>query len=246
MAEEWVNKARNDAKTKVHFHLKMEKALGAIKEENKDLLSKLVAEERERKFAQAGLKNAEAQAEDQHKLLYQIEIELAILRQLVLDLSAELQQAKEATQLAREAAETEKQAFYTLGVEETQARLIEESVEVCRDYCYATWDEALNVAGVLADSAWRQPGSIYYHPHIHEVPGAIPSPRAILSPSALVLEASKQPLVVQTTILLLEASKGSNEIGDQCQRAEGAKDKGKGKGTKPPLEAKDAVKAKNK
>ena len=49
MAEEWVNKARNDAKTKVHFHLKMEKALGAIKEENKDLLSKLMAEERERK-----------------------------------------------------------------------------------------------------------------------------------------------------------------------------------------------------
>ena len=53
-------------------------------------------------------------------------------------------------------------------------------------------------------------------------------------------------MVVQTTILLLEASKGSNEIGDQCQGAEGAKDKGKGKGTKPSLEAKDATKAKNK
>ena len=86
----------------------------------------------------------------------------------------------------------------------------------------------------------------YTFTHISEVPGAVPSPRAILSPSALVLEASKQPLVVQTTILLLEASKGSNEIEDQCQGAERAKDKGKGKGTKPPLEAKDATKAKNK
>ena len=78
----------------------MEKALGAMKEENKDLLSKLATEERERKSAQARLKNAEAQAEDQHKLLYQIEI--------VLDLSIELQQAKEVAQLAREVAKTEK------------------------------------------------------------------------------------------------------------------------------------------
>ena len=38
--------------------------MGAMKEENKDLLFKLAAEERERKSAQAGLKNAEAQAED--------------------------------------------------------------------------------------------------------------------------------------------------------------------------------------
>ena len=91
---------------------------------------------------------------------------------------------------------------------------------------------------------WRQPGSIYYHPHIREVPGAIPSPRAILSPSTLVLEASKQSLVAQTTLLLPEASKGSSKTGDQGQGAEGAKDKGKGKGTKPPSEAKDAAKAK--
>ena len=72
-----------------------------MKEENKDLLSKLTAEERERKSTQAGLKIAKAQAEDQCKLLYQTEIELATSRQLMLDLRAKLQQAKEATQLAR-------------------------------------------------------------------------------------------------------------------------------------------------
>ena len=109
---------------------------------------------------------------------------------------------------------------------------------MCKDYCDATWDEALNIAGVLADSAWRQPGSKYYHPDIRKAPGAI------LPPSTLVLEVSEQPLAIQTTLPLPEASKGSSEIGDQGQGAERTKDKGKGKATKPPSEAKNAAKAK--
>ena len=90
-----------------------------MKEERKDLLSKLTVEERERKSAQAGLKTVEAQVEDQCKLLYQIEIELTTSRQLVLDLRAKLQRVKEAAHLAKEAAEAEKQASYTLYIEET-------------------------------------------------------------------------------------------------------------------------------
>ena len=143
-----------------------------MKKENKDLFSKLIAEERERKSTQAGLKTAEAQAEDQRKLLYQTKIELATSKQLVLDLKAELQKVKESAQLAREVAETKKQTSYILSVEETQAKLTEELAEACRDYCNVTWDEALNIAKVLVDSALRQPGSIYYHPNIREVPGA--------------------------------------------------------------------------
>ena len=46
----------------------------------------------------------------------------------------ELQKAREATQPAKEAVEAKKQAVYTLGVEETQARLIEEFSSVCREY----------------------------------------------------------------------------------------------------------------
>ena len=64
MAEEWVNNAWNDVKNEVHLRLETEKASRAMKEENKELLSKLAAEERERKYAQAGLQNAETQAED--------------------------------------------------------------------------------------------------------------------------------------------------------------------------------------
>ena len=60
MAKEWVNRARNDAKNEVSLHLETEKPLRAVNEENKDLLSKLIADERERKFAQASLKKAEA------------------------------------------------------------------------------------------------------------------------------------------------------------------------------------------
>ena len=58
MAKEWVNRARNDAKNKVHLRLETKKALGAAKEENKELLSKLITKESERMSAEAGLKNA--------------------------------------------------------------------------------------------------------------------------------------------------------------------------------------------
>ena len=74
----------------VYLRLETEKALGAAKEENKELFSKLIVEERERRSVKAGLKNAQTQAEDQCKLLYQTEIELATSRQLVMDLKVDL------------------------------------------------------------------------------------------------------------------------------------------------------------
>ena len=74
----------------VYLRLETEKALGAAKEENKELFSKLIVEERERRSVKAGLKNAQTQAKDQCKLLYQTEIELATSRQLVMDLKVDL------------------------------------------------------------------------------------------------------------------------------------------------------------
>ena len=47
--------------------------------------------------AETFLKSVEAQAEDQRKQLYITEIELATLRQLVLDIKVELQKVKETT-----------------------------------------------------------------------------------------------------------------------------------------------------
>ena len=72
--------------------------------------------------------------------------------------------------MAKQAIEAEKQASYALGMEETQARLIEELAKVCRDYCMVTWAEALNLATVPTDLEWRQPRNVYYYPEIREIP----------------------------------------------------------------------------
>ena len=76
------------------------------------------------------------------------EINLATEKQLVTELREELKKAREAIQLVKEAAETEKQTVYMLGVEETQVRLIEELIAVCRDYCSISWGKALDAVGV--------------------------------------------------------------------------------------------------
>ena len=54
----------------------------------------------------------------------------------------------------------------------------------------------------------------------------------------------KAALTAQDALPLLEASKGPIQASDQGQGADRARDKGKGKGSKPPSDAKDAAKAK--
>ena len=66
-------------------------------------------------------------------------------------------------------AKAEKQAAYTLGMEETQAKLTEEFSTVARDYCDISWGKALDAAGLPADSGLRRPKSIHYDPEIHEL-----------------------------------------------------------------------------
>ena len=94
---------------------------------------------------------------------------MATEKQLVTELREELRKAREAAQLFKEAADAKKQATYTLGVEETQARLTEEFSAVTSDYCDISWGKALDAAGVPADSGLRWPESIYYNPEIHEL-----------------------------------------------------------------------------
>ena len=56
-----------------------------------------------------------------------------------MDLKAELDKAKAAARTAEKVAKALRQASYNLGVEETETRLAEELVEVCKDYCKETW-----------------------------------------------------------------------------------------------------------
>ena len=53
---------------------------------------------------------------------------------------------------------------------ETKQRLAEEVAEVCRDYCTVTWMEALNSAGVPADSKLRRAEKVYFTKPIREIP----------------------------------------------------------------------------
>ena len=85
------------------------------------------------------MKTAEAQAEDQCKQLYIIQINLATEKAAVLDLKAELQKAQEALKVAKEAAKAVEATAYERGVLETEARLIAKVTVVCRDYCAETY-----------------------------------------------------------------------------------------------------------
>ena len=181
---------------------KTEKTLGAIKQEQYELTEKLKEAQLAPQNIEASLKTMERQVEDQRQKLHVIEINLATEKQMVLDLKATLQKAEEETQLAKEVVEAEKRTAYQLGVEETQVRLTEELSEVCREYYSVTWDKALNIAGVLADTTWRLPESVFYPLKIRKVP-------------ADALEASKQPATIPDAIPLTEAMKGSCQATDQ-------------------------------
>ena len=143
MAEEWYHDTCKQAEAEALTRADVEKSLGALKQEQIEMSKKLKAEDHARLNAEAGLKTVERQAKDQYQKLHLTEIDLATQMQLVVDLKVELRKAKEAAQLSREVVEAKKQASYLLGMKETQIRLAEELLEVCRDYYNVTWDKAL-------------------------------------------------------------------------------------------------------
>ena len=178
MIEEWVKDARNEARVKANLCAKANRAMGAAKQDNQKLATKLTTEERVGKSVEANLKNSQDQAEDQRKKIYHTKIELATEKQRVLELKTELQRAKEVAQMAQEAAEALKQASYDRGVQETKIRL----AEVCRDYCKEVWVEALNLAEVLTTSKWRNAENIFYPKDIRKVPVVLPPPTTLALP----------------------------------------------------------------
>ena len=161
--------ARNEARAAFDARFEVEVELGTLKENHFKIAEQLKEAVRARDSAEAGLKTTEKQLEDIRKQLHYTEINMATKKQLVTELREELRKAREAAQLFKEAAEAEKQAAYTLGVEETQARLTEEFSAVARDYCDISWGKALDVAGVPADSGLRRLESIYYDPEIRKL-----------------------------------------------------------------------------
>ena len=60
MAEEWVRDAHNKARVEANLHAKTNKVMGAAEQKNQELM----AEEKERRSTETGLKNAQDQAEE--------------------------------------------------------------------------------------------------------------------------------------------------------------------------------------
>ena len=177
---------------------------------------------RARDSTEVGLKTTEKQFEDIRKQLHYNEINLATEKQLVTELREELRKAREAVQLVKEATEAKKQAAYTLGVEETQARLTEEFSVVCRDYCDISWGKAIDVAGFPVDSDLRRPESIYYDPKIRELSGPDSSHPGQAS------QVFVQPKADQVPLTPLEVPKDSNQDAGKGKEIETLKRKDKG------------------
>ena len=90
----------NNLNAEIQNRHEVEKTLGVANHEKTQLVEKLKAAESVRKSAEAGLKSAEAQAEDQRKELYTTQLNLATEKAAILDLRSKLQKAKEALKLA--------------------------------------------------------------------------------------------------------------------------------------------------
>ena len=148
MVKDWVKSARSEAKAAFDARSKVEVELGALKENHSKMAQQLKEAVEARDSAEVGLKTTEKQFKDIRKQLHYNEINLATEKQLGMELCEELRKAREAAQLVKEAVEAEKQAAYTLGVKETQARLMEEFSVVCRDYYGISCGKVLDVAGV--------------------------------------------------------------------------------------------------
>lgn len=114
--KESVKDAQNGARVEANLRTETDKALGTAELKNKELAVKLTEEEKERRSTEAGLKNAENQAEKQCKKFHYAEIKLATTKQQVADLKAELGKAKEAARKAKEAVKASEQASYDRGV----------------------------------------------------------------------------------------------------------------------------------
>ena len=116
-----VKNACGETKVALDARAEVEAELGALKEKQAKMAEQLKEAVRARDSAEAGLKTTERQFEEVCKELHYSEINLATEKQMVTELRKELRKAREAAQLLKEAAEAEKQATYTLGVQETQS-----------------------------------------------------------------------------------------------------------------------------
>ena len=125
-----------------------------------------------------------------------------------MDLKAELQrikdEAKEAARVTKEATAAVEITSYEHGMKDTENKLVEEVAGVCREYYAETCVEALNNAGVPANSKLRKAENIFFPEHMQEIPVELP-------PTALPLPSPKQVLNLQNPTLDAGTSIGADK-----------------------------------
>ena len=164
------------------------------------------------------MKSAEAQAEDQHKKLYTTQLNLATEKAAVLDLQSKLLRAEEALKVAQEAAIAAETLAYERGVPETETRLTVEVTAVCREYCTETYSQALDRAGILANSDLRRTDQVYYPEDLRE--DKTPPPQ----PATLPLPPPNEPLPAQKNSQDSELPIGVEKEKEQEKEKEKAKE----------------------
>ena len=181
VAKDWVRSATNSLNAKIQNRHDVEKALGTANHEKTQLAEKLKVAENGRKSAEAGLKSAEAQAEDQCKELYTTQLNLATEKAAVLNLQSKLQR-DEVLKVAQEATIAAETSAYERGVLEMETRLTAEVTAICREYCAETYNQALDRAGIPANSNLRRTNQVYYLEDLRENTTTPPPPAALPLP----------------------------------------------------------------
>ena len=95
--------------------------------------------------------------------------------------------------MAQEAATATETLAYERRVQETETRLTAEVTAVCREYCAEMYSQALDRAGIPADSDLRRMDQVYYLEDLRENPTPPPPPTTIPLPSP------NEPLPTQKT-----------------------------------------------
>ena len=130
--------------------------------------------------------------------------------------------------MAQEAATATETSAYECGVLETEARLTAEVTMVCREYYAETYNQALDRAGIPADSDLRRVDQVYFLEDLRENTIAPPPPAALPLPPPEQSLTTQEPS--QGAKIPARAKKEKNGIVVASRIEEKAKEKEKEKG----------------
>ena len=155
IVKEWVDDAHAELKNEEACRVVAVKTLTMVEKKIKDLGTKLIEVDREKKSVETTLAGTEKQAEDQCLQLHKAEEQLAITCEQIEAKKRELEKKKEALAKAE-------QSSYDTKVKETKDTLRAQVMGVSRGYYLQVWTEALNLAGVGSSSDLRKTKNIFY------------------------------------------------------------------------------------